>query len=106
MKTTLTRVAIPNRFGDKVALVTGGTTGIGYAVAIELLREGASVVVSGLPEDVEEGRRSFAAAGYSPLIVSGDLQRATVCRDLVAQTLERHGRIDFLVNNAFSFLST
>ncbi len=53
--------------------VPGGTHGIGFAIALELLREGAAVVASGLPADAEEGRAAFAAAGYSPLIVTGDL---------------------------------
>lgn len=102
---TPTRQPIPGRFKGRVALVTGGTHGIGFAIALELLREGASVVVSGLPADVEEGRAAFAGAGFSPLIVAGDLSEEKFCRELVAQALARHGRIDCLVNNAFSFLA-
>jgi NAD(P)-dependent dehydrogenase (short-subunit alcohol dehydrogenase family) len=100
-----TRQPIARRFAGKVALVTGGTHGIGFAIALELLREGAAVVVSGLSADAEEGRRAFSAAGFSPLIVTGDLIEETFCRELVAQTLARHGRVDCLVNNAFSFLA-
>jgi NAD(P)-dependent dehydrogenase (short-subunit alcohol dehydrogenase family) len=88
-----------------VALVTGGTNGIGHAIALELLREGAQVVVSGLPADAEEGRHAFAAAGFSPLIVAGDLAGEAFCRELVAAVLAKHGRIDYLVNNAFSFVA-
>lgn len=102
---TLSRQPVTGRFAGKVALVTGGTHGIGFAIALELLREGASVVVSGLPADENEGRAAFALGGFSPLIVCGDLIEETFCRDLVAQTLARHGRVDFLVNNAFSFLA-
>ncbi|MEO7599698.1 MAG: SDR family oxidoreductase [Opitutus sp.] len=105
MITALARIPISDRFRGKVALVTGGTNGIGHAIALELLREGAHVVVSGLPVDAEEGRKSFAAAGFSPLIVAGDLADETFCRTLVPAVLERHGRIDFLVNNAFSFIA-
>ncbi len=54
---------------------------------------------------MEEGRAAFAAAGVVPAIVAGDLMDEGFCRDLVAQTLARHGRIDALVNNAFSFLA-
>jgi NAD(P)-dependent dehydrogenase (short-subunit alcohol dehydrogenase family) len=102
---TPTRQPITGRFKGKVALVTGGTHGIGFAIAAELLREGAQVVVSGLPADMEEGRAEFAAAGLLPLIVAGDLIDDGFCAELVAQTLARFGRVDCLVNNAFSFLA-
>lgn len=100
-----TRIPIAGRFRDKVALVTGGTHGIGFAIAQELLREGAEVVVSGLPADETDGKKAFAAAGWNPLVVAGDLADEAFCRTLIAATLERHGRIDFLVNNAFSFIA-
>jgi len=93
------------RFQGKVALVTGGTNGIGYAIALELLREGAQVVVSGLPADGAEGERAFAAAGFTPFLVAGDLASEAFCDELVAAVLARHGRLDYLVNNAFSFIA-
>jgi NAD(P)-dependent dehydrogenase (short-subunit alcohol dehydrogenase family) len=99
------RQPIVGRFVGKVVLVTGGTHGIGFAIARELLREGAEVVVSGLPADAEEGRAGFAAAGLEPLIVTGDLIEEDFCRELVTQTVARFGRVDGLVNNAFSFLA-
>jgi NAD(P)-dependent dehydrogenase (short-subunit alcohol dehydrogenase family) len=102
---TPSRQAIAGRFGGKVIIVTGGTHGIGFAVALELLREGAEVVASGLPADAEEGRAAFAASGFSPLIVAGDLMEERFCRELVRAALARHGRVDGLVNNAFSFLA-
>ncbi len=105
MSSNPTRTPIPGRFKGKVALVTGGTNGIGHAIALELLREGAQVAVSGLPADVEEGRRAFAAAGFAPLIVGGDMAEEKFCRELVAQTVAKFGRLDYLVNNAFSFLA-
>jgi NAD(P)-dependent dehydrogenase (short-subunit alcohol dehydrogenase family) len=105
MSSTPTRTPIAGRFKGKVAIVTGGTNGIGHAIAIELLREGAQVAVSGLPADVEEGRRAFAAAGFSPLVVAGDLAEEKSCRELVGQTQAKFGRVDYLVNNAFSFLA-
>lgn len=105
MITSPTRKPIPNRFAGKVVIVTGGTNGIGHAIALELLREGAQVVASGLPADIEEGRRAFAAAGFAPLLLAGDMAEQAFCRRLVASTLEKHGRVDGLVNNAFSFVA-
>jgi NAD(P)-dependent dehydrogenase (short-subunit alcohol dehydrogenase family) len=105
MTSAPSRTPIAGRFHGKVAIVTGSTNGIGFAIALELLREGCSVVASGLPADAEEGRRAFAAEGFAPEIVAGDLAEEEFCHRLVARTLERHHRIDYLVNNAFSFLA-
>ena len=105
MTTSPTRTPLTARFSGKVALVTGGTHGIGHAIALELLREGAAVVVSGLPADVAEGRHAFATAGFAPLIVAGDLADEKFCATLVAAAREKHGRLDYLVNNAFSFVA-
>ena len=55
------------RLDGKVAVVTGGTSGIGFAIACELLREGAHVVVTSLPQDEQEGRQAFAELGYEPV---------------------------------------
>ena len=93
------------RFVGQVALVTGGSHGIGFAIALELLREGAKVVVSALPADEAEGKAAFGAAGLIPDFVWLDLCSEDACRALVAATLSLHGRINLLVNNAFSFLS-
>jgi NAD(P)-dependent dehydrogenase (short-subunit alcohol dehydrogenase family) len=105
MSTPPGRSPISNRFQGKVALVTGGTNGIGHAIALELLREGAQVAVSGLPADADEGRRAFAAAGFAPLVLAGDMADERFCRELVAETVAKFGRLDYLVNNAFSFLA-
>jgi NAD(P)-dependent dehydrogenase (short-subunit alcohol dehydrogenase family) len=85
--------------------VTGGTNGIGHAIALELLREGALVAVSGLPRDIDEGCAAFASAGFEPLIFSGDMADEKFCAKLVADALAHFGRLDFLVNNAFSFIA-
>jgi len=100
------RPIFPNRFSGKVALVTGATHGIGLSIAIELLKEGALVVAAGLPADVEDGHKAFSAAGFQDvLILSGDLSSSAFCSELVSKAVERYGKISFLVNNAFSFLS-
>lgn len=86
--------------------MTGATHGIGFACALELLREGATVIVNGLLHDADEGMRAFAAEGFTPSIICGDLGNATFCEELVdAASKVGAGRIDYLVNNAFSFLS-
>lgn len=105
MTKTPVRQPVPDRFKGKVAIVTGGTNGIGHAIALELLREGAQVAVSGLPADVDEGRAAFAAAGFDPLIVAGDMSEESFCRWLVAEAVAKYGRLDYLVNNAFSFIA-
>jgi NAD(P)-dependent dehydrogenase (short-subunit alcohol dehydrogenase family) len=105
MSTPRERSRIVDRFAGKVAIVTGGTNGIGFAVALELLREGASVVAAGLPSDLEAGREAFAAEGFAPDLVGGDMAEEAFCRELVAVASDRYGRIDFLVNNAFSFIA-
>jgi NAD(P)-dependent dehydrogenase (short-subunit alcohol dehydrogenase family) len=105
MSTAPTRTPVTGRFKNRTAIVTGGTNGIGHAIALELLREGAEVVVTGLPNDAEEGKRAFAAAGFSPTIIAGDMADEKYCRQVVAETLAKHGRIDCLVNNAFSFVA-
>jgi len=99
------RAPVGGRFAGKVAIVTGSTHGIGLAVALELLREGARVVASSLPADAAAGAVAFAAAGFADVpIVAGDLAVTAFCEELVEAALARFGRVDLLVNNAFSFL--
>ena len=105
MITSPRRLPVSGRFHGKVAIVTGGTNGIGHAIALELLREGATVIVGALPADVKEGQQSFAAAGFSPLILGGDMADELFCRTLVTTTVEKYQRVDCLVNNAFSFIA-
>ncbi|KAB7784042.1 SDR family oxidoreductase [Methylorubrum populi] len=88
---------------DRVALVTGGDSGIGRAVAIAYAREGADVAISYLPveqSDAEETARWVEKAGRRVLLLPGDLREESHCRELVARTVAELGRIDILVNNA------
>jgi NAD(P)-dependent dehydrogenase (short-subunit alcohol dehydrogenase family) len=87
---------------DKVAIVTGGDSGIGRAVAIAYAREGADIVVSYLDEheDAEETRRWVTEAGRRCLLIPGDVSSVEHCRSIVQKTLEEFGRLDILVNNA------
>lgn len=88
---------------DKVALVTGGDSGIGRAVAIAYAREGADVAISYLAEeqaDAEETRAWVERAGRRCLLLPGDLRDRDHCAALVTRTVDELGRIDILVNNA------
>jgi len=90
------------RLTGKVALVTGGDSGIGRAVAIAFAREGADVVISYLDEheDARGAARSVEEAGRRALTISGDIGSEAHCRTLVDRTIRELGRIDVLVNNA------
>lgn len=88
---------------DRVALITGGDSGIGRAVAIAYAREGADVAISYLPveqSDAEETARWVEKAGRRVLLLPGDLRDENHCREIVARTVAELGRIDILVNNA------
>ncbi|WP_322101637.1 glucose 1-dehydrogenase [Paraburkholderia sp. J41] len=86
----------------KVALVTGGDSGIGRAVCIAFAREGADVAIAYLDEhdDAKETARWVEEAGQRALLLAGDITSREWCRQLVKQTHETFGRIDVLVNNA------
>ena len=86
----------------KVAVITGGDSGIGKAVAIAYAREGADVVISYLNEheDAEEAKRYVEEAGRKAVLVAGDLADPQHCRDIIAKTVEEFGKIDILVSNA------
>ena len=86
---------------DKVALVTGGTSGIGEAAALALAREGAKVVVAGRRES--EGQavvKAIEKAGGEALFVKADVSREADVKALVDKTVARFGRLDFAFNNA------
>jgi len=92
------------RLKDKVALITGGTSGIGTATAIRFAREGAAVALTG--RDVERGgqvAKDIVAAGGQAMFIRSDVRLASDCRNAVDQTLERFGKIDVLFNNAGVF---
>lgn len=84
------------------ALVTGGDSGIGRAVAVLFGREGANVALAYLSEhdDAEETRRAVEAEGTRCLLLPGDVKDPAYCNDAVARTVEAFGGLDILVNNA------
>jgi len=88
---------------DRVALITGSTSGIGQGIAQHFAELGARVVVHGL--EVEAGERlvgALHAAGRDAVFIGGDLADEAACRALVRGTLDRYGTLDILVNNAAS----
>ena len=87
----------------KVALITGGDSGIGRAVAVLFAREGADVAFTYLkPEkrDAKETQSAIEAEGQQAFAMAGDVRNARVCRKLVANTVKKFGKLDILVNNA------
>ncbi len=87
---------------DKVAIITGGDSGIGRAVAIAFAKEGADVSVVYLEEqkDANETMRLVGERGRKCLLIEGDVGQEEFCRKAVEQTVKEFGRIDILVNNA------
>ena len=87
---------------DKVAVITGGDSGIGRAVAIAYAREGADVVISYLSEheDAKDTAWYVEQTGRRAVLVPGDLSKAAHCREIVDTTVRELGRIDVLVSNA------
>src|ERR1700738_3029636 len=92
---------IMNEFQGKVAVVTGGTSGIGRAAAIAYAREGARVVVAGRrAAEGEESVRLVRAQGGEALFVPTDVTREAQVKNLIGRTLKQFGRLDFAFNNA------
>ena len=87
---------------DKAAVITGGDSGIGRAVAIAYAREGADLLISYLneEEDAQETRRLVEEAGRRCVLVPGDIADPAHCRAIVARAVAEFGRVDILVNNA------
>ncbi len=91
------------RLKDKAALITGGDSGIGRAVAIAFAREGADVAISYLPEEEKDARetaRWVKDAGRKSLEFPGDIRDEQHCRQFVDRVFHEFGRLDILVNNA------
>lgn len=86
----------------KKAIITGGDSGIGRAVAIAFAREGADVLISYLneDEDAQETAKWVEAAGRKAVLVPGDISEEAQCIHIIDQAVEAFGQIDILVNNA------
>ncbi len=90
------------RLAGKRAIITGGDSGIGRAVAIAFAREGADVAIAYLEEDrdAKETQRLVEEADRRAMLIRGDLQSPAHCRDIVESTMRELGGLDILVNNA------
>jgi hypothetical protein len=91
------------KLAGKVALITGGDSGIGRAVAVLYAREGAHVAIVYLPgehSDGRETRRVVESFGRRCLMIEGDLTEAAFCRECVDRTVRELGKLDILVSNA------
>ena len=90
------------RLSGKAAVITGGDSGIGRAVAIAFAREGADVLIAYLDEDddARDTAQLVEAAGQRAVLVRGDISEAEHCRSIIAEAVAAFGKIDILVNNA------
>ncbi len=97
------RKAIKDRFRDKVAIITGGSSGIGKAALEEICKEGAAAIFTGTRDTGREIEKQMTAAGFRVGSCQGDMANEKFCRDVVALTLQKFGKVNYLFNNAFSF---
>ncbi|WP_300380177.1 SDR family oxidoreductase [Clostridium sp.] len=86
----------------KVAIITGGDSGIGRAVAVAFAKEGADVVISYLneQEDAEETKKCIENCGREALLIPGDISDENFCKSIVDKTIDTFKKLDILVNNA------
>ncbi len=94
---------VPNRFQGQVAIVTGGSSGIGRAIVEEYCKEGGRVLFTGISEAGLTTQQEFQAAGYTTQFLRGDMAEESFCAEVVARTVTTFGAVNHLVNNAFAF---
>lgn len=88
----------------KVAAITGAVTGIGRAIALEYIKQGASIAVNHFPDDKSAGQfddmKKEAGAGAKMIAVSGDISKPETGQELVRRAVEEFGKLDVFVSNA------
>jgi NAD(P)-dependent dehydrogenase (short-subunit alcohol dehydrogenase family) len=99
------RIPVPNRFKEKVSIVTGGSSGIGRSIVEELCKEGSLVVFTGISDIGFSTEKELKNKGHDVMFLMGDMIEEIFCSEIVEKTLQKWGRINYLVNNAFSFIA-
>ncbi len=101
-QSTMANYRAASKLAGKIALISGGDSGIGRAVAIGFAKEGADVAITYLDEheDAQETMRLIQAEGRQVLAIAGDIGNSDFARDVVREVVLKFGRIDILVNNA------
>jgi NAD(P)-dependent dehydrogenase (short-subunit alcohol dehydrogenase family) len=92
-----------NKLKDKVALITGGDSGIGRSVAVHFAREGADVAISYTDReevDAQKTKELVEAEGRRCLLLPGDIRQETYCKQIVEATVNEYGKLNIVVNNA------
>jgi NAD(P)-dependent dehydrogenase (short-subunit alcohol dehydrogenase family) len=92
-----------NKLKDKVALITGGDSGIGRSVAVHFAREGADVAISYTDReevDAQKTKELVEAEGRRCLLLPGDIRQETYCQQIVEDTVNEYGKLNIVVNNA------
>ncbi len=101
----ITRTPVADRFKDKVAIVTGGSNGIGRSIVEELCKEGCAVAFTGISNAGEATQMEMQANGWDVLFLRGDMSDDAFCKEVVDATVAKWGKVNYLVNNAFSFVA-
>ncbi len=96
----------PNRFKGQVAIVTGGASGLGRAITHEFCKEGGQVLFTDIDDIGELLQKEDQKKGHRSIFLKGDMGSERFCQKCVTETYNRFGRIDFLINNAFSFTAS
>lgn len=94
---------IPQRFEGKIAIVTGGASGLGRAITEEFCKEGGKVLFTDISDLGKIKQEDDIKNNYDTTFLMGDMGDEAFCKTTITETLKKYGRIDYLVNNAFSF---
>jgi NAD(P)-dependent dehydrogenase (short-subunit alcohol dehydrogenase family) len=91
------------RFEGKVAIVTGGSNGIGKGIVERLCSEGCKITFSGISDAGIATEKEFQEAGFDVQFIQGDMSEEAFCKKLIKAAVGKWGKLNFLINNAFSF---